>query len=359
MKRVVVVGAGVIGLYCAVRLAMHGAQVTLLDGRDEDLDLWSATASANAAGMLAPVGDEYGAHDRLAMDSLALWRAHRDGAEWADAVRFEGVVISTESVERAEDYLTRARALGARADTLPPARARKLTGFDSPLPNALFIEDEGTAEPLRTLTGLAMQARALGVLIEYGAEAMNVEAHRVVCHDDRVFEADAVVVAPGVWATKRLMAGAPCLQRIEPAKGHMAGVAAPERLRANFRAPGFYLARRREEVALGSTMESGRYDRFVKSEAIEALLARAKALLGDDVVYLDRAWAGVRPMSPDGWPMVGRDVGGVLVAAGHSRNGWLLAPITAEIISAYVFDREIAPEWAALAPQRFDVRSTN
>jgi glycine oxidase len=43
----------------------------------------------------------------------------------------------------------------------------------------------------------------------------------------------------------------------------------------------------------------------------------------------------------------------VLVAAGHSRNGWLLAPITAEIITAYVIGAEIPSDWAALAPERF------
>jgi glycine oxidase len=57
-------------------------------------------------------------------------------------------------------------------------------------------------------------------------------------------------------------------------------------------------------------------------------------------------------MSPDGWPMIGRS-GDVLIAAGHSRNGWLLAPITAEIITAYVMGADIPPEWAALSPDRF------
>ncbi len=57
-------------------------------------------------------------------------------------------------------------------------------------------------------------------------------------------------------------------------------------------------------------------------------------------------------MSPDGWPMIGPS-GEALIAAGHSRNGWLLAPITAEIITAYVMDADIAPQWAALSPDRF------
>ena len=57
-------------------------------------------------------------------------------------------------------------------------------------------------------------------------------------------------------------------------------------------------------------------------------------------------------MSPDSWPMIGPS-GDVLIAAGHSRNGWLLAPITAEIITAYVMGADIPAEWAALSPDRF------
>jgi glycine oxidase len=57
-------------------------------------------------------------------------------------------------------------------------------------------------------------------------------------------------------------------------------------------------------------------------------------------------------MSPDWAPMIGTG-GECLVAAGHSRNGWLLAPITAEIISAFVFGDPIGPLWAAFAPDRF------
>ena len=65
---------------------------------------------------------------------------------------------------------------------------------------------------------------------------------------------------------------------------------------------------------------------------------------------------GIRPMSPDGWPMIGPTGEGVLVAAGHSRDGWLMAPITAEIITAYVFGAEIQPDWAALSPERFETK---
>jgi glycine oxidase len=122
----------------------------------------------------------------------------------------------------------------------------------------------------------------------------------------------------------------------------------------NVRSQSFYLAQRREDVVLGATMQPGVYDRRVDRAQVDALAAAAEAVFPGEVKLTGEAWAGIRPMSPDGWPMIGPTGAGLLVAAGHSRNGWLLAPITAEIISAYVFAAEPPPEWAALSPARFE-----
>ena len=100
-------------------------------------------------------------------------------------------------------------------------------------------------------------------------------------------------------------------------------------------------------------MDFDRTDRLVDPAQVEALLAAADALLPGEVQPTPKPWTGIRPMSPDGWPMIGPS-GDVLIAAGHSRNGWLLAPITAEIITAYVMGADIPPEWAALSPDRFE-----
>jgi glycine oxidase len=100
-------------------------------------------------------------------------------------------------------------------------------------------------------------------------------------------------------------------------------------------------------------MQFDRYDRGVEQSQVQKLLAAGEAAAPGQIKPTGRAWAGIRPMSPDGWPLIGRS-NGILVAAGHSRNGWVLAPITAEIITAYVFGAELSPAWAALSPQRFE-----
>ena len=51
-----------------------------------------------------------------------------------------------------------------------------------------------------------------------------------------------------------------------------------------------------------------------------------------------RSWAGLRPMTMDGLPILGRDpdVSSLIYACGHSRNGILMAPITADVVTALV-----------------------
>lgn len=353
MKSVVIVGGGVVGLFCAVRLAQAGARVTLLEAEVEDLSVYGPGASAAAAGMLAPLGEAPSPHDALAYASYDFWKEWRAGAEWADGVRFDGGVAVAANSEEAAAMLRRAAANGRAAEALSVSQFRKRTGLRAKLEHAVFVEDEGTADPLRVLTGLRMQARALGVLIEYRQEAETVTASSAKTYEGAVFEADAVVIAAGYFGGEKLAEYAPALRLVAPGKGHLAPIALEQGLGPNLRAPGFYITQRREDVVLGATLEMGRSDRRVEQARVDELFAVAEALAPDEIRPAGRAWAGIRPMSPDGWPLVGRS-GDVLIAAGHSRNGWLLAPITAEIITAYVFGAEIPPGWAALSPDRFE-----
>jgi glycine oxidase len=268
-------------------------------------------------------------------------------------VRFDGAVIAAASEGDAAALQARAMQTNRAVMPLSPQQAGKRAGLKAALAHALFVTDEGVADPLWTLSGLTLEARGHGVTIAYDQDVSSASAHRVETFTGEVYEADHIVLAPGAWGSVELMNAAPALKRIRPAKGHLVSVKTAKPLKANLHTPGFYMTRRRDDVVLGASMQFDRYDRGVEQSQVQKLLAAGEAAAPGQIKPTGRAWAGIRPMSPDGWPLIGRS-NGILVAAGQSRNGWVLAPITAEIITAYVFGAELSPAWAALSPQRFE-----
>src|SRR5574338_795999 len=130
MKKVVIVGAGVIGLMCAVRLAKAGARVEVLEAEAEHHSQYGPSASAAAAGMLAPLDAEISTHAGTALEALSLWREWQTGAEWADGVRFDGGIVVAHSADEADAFIANAKRLGRTVSPLSGAQFRKRTGFE-------------------------------------------------------------------------------------------------------------------------------------------------------------------------------------------------------------------------------------
>lgn len=353
VPKVVVVGAGAVGLFCALRLAERGAKVTLLEGDRDFCD--GASASLAAAGMIGPIAEGAVEGPRphpqaveLGLASFDLWRAAP--AALQHHARFEGVLILGPPPE----------THGRSAETLSRVQIAKRFEIEVAEESGMFVADEGVVEPAAMLRALAHAFRAAGGVLHTGVDVDAVEAKpwlNVRGLGGEMLSADRVVLAPGVWARKPLKEIAPALKRVRAAKGCLAPVTLDAALKINVRAPDFYLAPRAEgDVVLGSTMEFDRTDRRADPAQITNLIDAAQLMLPGQVRLAEApAWAGVRPMSPDWAPMIGPSgPEGVFVACGHSRNGWLLAPITAEIICARVFGEDLPPLWAAFAPDRFE-----
>ena len=101
-------------------------------------------------------------------------------------------------------------------------------------------------------------------------------------------------------------------------------------------------------------MEPGLADR----RATPALTGPFVRLAGQLFPALDGApfsvQAGVRAATPDGLPLVGASArDGVWLATGARRNGWLLAPLVARMLAAYLSERDPGPFAGLLAPRRF------
>jgi glycine oxidase len=174
----------------------------------------------------------------------------------------------------------------------------------------------------------------------------------------RALYADVFVNCCGAWAASLDLAAA-----VAPAKGQMLVVAQPEapRLTRVLRSPEVYLIPRdHQRIVIGATVEDAGYSRQVDPAALSLLRRRAAALWppAADAPELE-SWAGLRPATADGLPLIGlvdqlhlNRHAPQFLAAGHHRNGILLAPGTAHAIADLVAGRTPAIDLAPFAPHR-------
>jgi len=114
---------------------------------------------------------------------------------------------------------------------------------------------------------------------------------------------------------------------------------------------------------IGATVEDAGFDTSVRSEDLNALRALAAELLPEfasaSAAPLVEAWAGLRPTTLDGLPIVGACMQrGRFVATGHYRNGILQAPGTAVIMADLLEGKSPAIDTSALSPLRFVLQSS-
>ena len=117
----------------------------------------------------------------------------------------------------------------------------------------------------------------------------------------------------------------------------------------------YIVPRAGEEVVVGATVEDRGFDLRVTAGGVLELLREAyRVLPGIAELELVDCSAGLRPATPDNAPVVGpTTIGGLMLAGGHHRNGFLLAPLTAAAIAAALRGEPAPPEVEVLAPGRF------
>lgn len=310
---VVVVGGGVIGLSVALRSAQRGARVCVVD-RGE----LGAGASRAAAGMLAPVS-EADASERELLDlglrSVALWPAF--AAELGVELRSHGTLLIARDRDEAE-WLERERdvrdRLGLAVERLLPSQARRVEPALAPgLRLALLVGGEHAVEPREVLSALAGACASAGVVLRPCCEA--------------VPEGAQTVLACGAWA------GAP----VRPVKGQglrLRDPSGPGLCEHVLRWDGGYFVPRGDgRYYLGATMEEQGFDTAPTALAAYELLRDASELIpGALELELEEHVVGLRPGTPDNLPRVERVDARTVRATGHFRNGFLLAPLTAELV---------------------------
>ncbi len=323
-----VVGGGVIGLAVARRAALAGLRVRVHRSPSS-----RSAASWVAGGMLAPHSEARPGEERLlaiGLESLRLWHdGFADGLPARVVTARESLVVALDSADAADLRSVADWLAGQGHPVTLTAAARDVEPFLAQGIRYGFLAAEELAVDNRMLLrGLADHCERLGV--RFAGPVGGLEQART--------DAGEVVIANGVDAPS-LWPGLP----VRPVKGevlrlrHRRGcIPVPQRvIRARVRGRPVYLVPRADGVVVGATQFEHGHDTAVTVGGVRELLDDACAVLPGLAEYeLAECAAGLRPMTPDNMPLVGRLDERTLVACGHGRSGILLAPWTAERIVA-------------------------
>lgn len=311
-------GAGALGLTTALALAREGATVTVRDpGAPDD------NASAVAAGMLAPAFEA--ALDAASVDHFDILLAARD--LWPALAERTGIVLDRSGAAYSGEHIgvvaARLKALGVQAGVYG---------------DRVYTREDWRLSPVAALATLRGAAEREGVRFEAAPAGPPADG-------------ESLILATGA---ERLPL-APETARLEPIKGHILRLSGGPDIGPVIRGDGVYICPDPAGAVVGATMERGVADRTLDPDRIAALRAAAEALLPELAGMDASAGTGVRAATPDGLPMVGRSLApGVILAVGARRNGWLLAPLVAQAVAAYVAGEDPGPYAARLDPRRFD-----
>jgi len=340
---VVIAGAGIIGLSVAIELRRAGASVAVLDRGEPGRE-----ASSAAAGML--VADDPETHPKL--KPLTRMSAEMYPAFVEELELRSGRKIGLES--RGTLYIAQT---DEELPSSPLSRAdlRQIEPGLADLPRVCFLEEQ-TVDPRLLVQAALETAKSMGVTVHHEAHIERVSIATMRDLEVRTssgpYSTATFVNCAGAWAGE--IEGAPA--RTRPVKGQMLTVIPQaSELRHVVRARDVYLLPRKSgRVLIGATVEEAGFDKTVQPEAIQRLHQAAANLLpciGE--AKMIEAWAGLRPGSPDGLPILGPgSLPGTYVATGHFRNGILLAPITAVLMSNLIQGRETQVDLRVFSPLR-------
>ena len=364
---VVIIGGGVIGLTIARALSQRGVRDVMLIERGRP----GAEASWAAGGILAPQVevDHQDEFFQLACASRDLYPEFAESLKEETGVDVELDTTGTlclgftpsdeEELRRRHQWQT---GEGLQVEWLTGDEARRLEPcVAANVASALRFPRDIQVENRRLVDALVRSNEELGVqlVINSAVTALRIKDERVcgVETSNGFVAAPIVVVAAGAWSSLIDSPSLPPIQ-VEPVRGQMlCFYADPHIARHVIYSPRGYLVPRRDgRVLAGSTVEQVGFDKRVTDDGVSAIKAMALEIVPTlaDLPLL-ASWAGLRPRAPDDLPVLGpcAEIGGLLYATGHYRNGILLAPITGLVIAAAIVDGIVPESLTTFSPNRF------
>ncbi len=414
-KSVLIIGAGAIGLSCALHCARKGHRVTVLERNGAQRD----GCSFGNAGMIVPShfvplaapgmvklglkmmwNPESPFYIKPRLDgelfdwALKFWRAAnaehvrrsapllRD-LSFASRALFEefaaqtqdeiglttrGLLMLCQTQHALDDeakFAAQANALGVPAEVLDAAQVAKLDpGVTTSVAGAVYFPKDAHFTPERYVAALQSQAEKLGVNFRWNAEVAGLEmaGGKIVSvrASQEEFLADEIILCGGSWS--------PLLARelglkipIQAGKGYSLTLPQPRELPqlcSIFTEARLAITPMGTALRFGGTMEISGLNEDINPARVQGIIKSVPRYFPkfapEDFAGI-RPWRGLRPCSPDGLPYLGRTAkfSNLIIATGHAMMGMSLSPVTGQIVSEIVSGEKPRFDLGLLAPDRY------
>jgi glycine oxidase len=366
---VIIIGGGIIGCSIALRLAQARLKVCVLD-RGEP----GAEATSAAGGMIAPQGEISDPDEffELCAASRDLYQSYTAEVEELSGqkvgYRRDGtllVAVNDEESRGLGKIFSGQTAAGLPLEKLTGDEVRgRVPGLSKDIACGLFVAGDHWVDNEQLARALVEACRRLGVKFASGGVS------RITVREGRVESVESgtksgaepsklfaghYVMSAGAWSGE-LVAPLGITLPINPCAGQMLEFEAPADLPMPVRAGHHYIVPRSGgRVLAGTTAEYAGFKKEVTAEGLRSIIdgvMRFAPLLRD--LKFRRAWAGLRPDTPDHLPVLGHgELQNLVFATGHFRNGILLAPVTGQLISELIVTGSTSRSIEAYRPARF------
>ncbi len=381
---VVIIGGGVIGTSIAYYLSKKGIKPILI----EKDDLASGSSGACDIDIILQSKNP-GIHLQLAMESAKMYETLADELDFDIEYETCGGMVLIEDEEQLKvmkDFVKRQKAIGLQVKLLGLKEASEIQpGLSPNLVGSTYSPQDAHVNPMRLCQAFAKAAKRLGaeIYLNTGVLDIRVEKSKVksVITNRGEIQTKVVINAAGVYAPMiGEMVGLSL--PIKPRRGQiivtepvpklvMADVLCAKYIVAKYNPKnlersdnpetrlgvGLSLSQTHDgQILIGATREFVGYNKSTTHEALRAILRNATRLVPAlKLIHAIRSFAGLRPYTPDGLPLLGQVEGiqGFIMAAGHEGDGIALSPVTGKIISELIVDGKTFMDVTCLSPARF------
>ncbi|MBM7702717.1 glycine oxidase ThiO [Metabacillus iocasae] len=352
---VLVIGGGIIGCSTAYQLAKQGVKVAIVERNQIGCE--ASSAAAGILGAQAEI-DEEGPLLSLAIKSRAMFPTLVEELKEKTGIDVEliqkgllKVAMSEEEASKLQKRVKEHHQWNENVKWITNKDVQELeNGLSSATYGAIHIPDDGQLAPDKLTKAFALAAVQEGAQVHgfCQVEALHIEDGCIKGIQTSVgmLFANHVICTTGSWANELLTPYKPSLH-VFPVKGECISVRSSIQLleKTIFLDEGFYLVPKSEgRIIIGATKIPRTFEKEVSLQGVSKLVEKAQRLLpAIKEATFEKAWAGLRPQTIDGWPYLGPHpkVQGLFVAFGHYRNGILLSAITGQLLADAVLKKSM------------------